>query len=180
MTTTILEQDLQFRFDDSWRTIKWDKDPVFHDLFKKVQFTHGVDFVALYFDAPYLIEVTDYWTDPARGREVRTNGELGIEVAEKVRDTIAALVWAYDRGHERARDMEAFVRAMIGWRDKVMIVVWVEDKSLTPMGARTLCDKIKKNLSWLNPHVIVTNCGLERMHPVPGISAVRLSQAGSS
>jgi hypothetical protein len=181
MSTILIEKPLQFVFDDTWWVIKWDHHPAFKAGLTKIGYTQNVDFVAKLVGAPFLIEVTDFITDPKEGERQRKSGELVKDTAAKVRDTIASLVWACGRTHLHARDLEQFVRAMFGWKGKVSVVLWVEgDPGLDPAEALSLTEELRNELRWLNPNVLVTSRLLEENRPLPGVSLKRLPKEANA
>jgi hypothetical protein len=70
---------------------------------------------------------------------------------------------------------------MFGWKGKVSVVLWVEgDPRLNAAKAELLAGELKRELTWLNPKVLVTNRVLEKNQPLPGVSLKRLSDEGTA
>ena len=98
---TFDEEHLRFRFDDSWFVIKYDEHRDYRERIERLDETKAVDFVAVQADSRlYLIEVKDFRGHRIENQERLRESELGIEVGQKVRDTIAGIVAAYHRGNE--------------------------------------------------------------------------------
>jgi hypothetical protein len=60
MSVTHPESRLEFTFSDDWRVIKWDDHPAFKNGLCKAGDTKSVDFVGVFIDAPWLIEVKNF------------------------------------------------------------------------------------------------------------------------
>lgn len=182
MSTTLEERGLRFDFDDNWWAIKWENHPACKAGLKaKKDSTHDVDFVATHNKAPYLIEVTDYTTELHKGRKLSTNGEVAKEIAEKVRDTIACLVWSYNRSELSTKEINGVVRSIVGWKDRFFVVVWIESK-LDAEGRDKLQDLVKQELNWLKVSVLVTDIAAEQnaKNRLAGLKVTRLSTQHSS
>ena len=149
------EGNLRFDFDDDWRVLKWDMMPAYTGGIQQIPGTKAVDFVGLHVATTlWLIEVKD-----PRGHRVEwerlIEGSLHTQIAEKVRDTIAGLVWAHRRPARGGVDLEPFVRALHDRAPsvKVSVVLWLE-LGTARFGrdeATTLEGQIKRELRWLNP-----------------------------
>lgn len=89
MPITIQEGRLRFVFPNGWIAIKYDDTSFYRNQFQKVaDSSKAIDIVALDpHSVLYLIEVKDYSVNP-RTKPI----ELSVEVAQKVRDTLAGLV----------------------------------------------------------------------------------------
>ena len=96
MTITLTEQQLVFTFADGVKPSQYDAWAFYRNQFNAVcGGTKAVDFVCLDGDKLWLIEVKDY------RRHSRTKVvDLGDEVADKVRDTLAGLVAASCNANE--------------------------------------------------------------------------------
>lgn len=152
--TTFVESRLVFNFGDPWRPVfVWDKHPAYVQGLQRQPSTDAVDFCALLGSAPYLIEVKNI-----RGHRIRNKGrDFACEVADKVRDTIASLVWALGREHAD-RELDRFVKGLV--QGRCHVVLWLEeDPEPRPPALSALQASIKEELRWLNPHVNVRHRG---------------------
>jgi hypothetical protein len=163
----VIESRLEFRFDDSWlHMCKWDDSPAFQEGLKKLQTSAAVDFVGLHGSEPYFIEVKNFRDHRIANKRRLTSGELVAEVADKVRDSLAGLVWAMERRCQTP-DLAALVRHVFAARSKCKVVLWLEeDPQPRPADRSMLAEAIKRRLRWLEPHVAV----ISRRDPaLPGI-----------
>lgn len=149
------ESRLIFTFDDSWRVLFWDRHLAYTSGLGRQQGTAAVDFFALFGSCPYFIEVKNFCDYRIYNKDRLSSGELADEVARKVRDTLAGSVWAL--GRECAdRDLERIVQCCFGAREKLRVVLWLEeDLQPRPADRSALAERIKSRLNWLNPHVLV-------------------------
>lgn len=161
MSTVYEEGNLRFTFDREWHAVKWDDYPAFTCGVRSMPGTKAVDFAGHRLAQAWLIEVKDFRGHRIPNKDRLSTGDLAIEVACKVRDSIAGLVWSCQREHDTARVVGKLAEALFVRGDKTRVVLWLEeDRPLTPPEASTLTRKIKNELRWLNPHVLVTSLKL--------------------
>ncbi|AKT38729.1 hypothetical protein [Chondromyces crocatus] len=166
------EQDLQFCFDDeAWRILKWDAHHAYVDGFGRLRETKAIDFFGPYLDSrPWLIEVKDFRASRIENKTRLSSGDLAREVAAKVRDTVAGMVWACDRPLLDDGQLRTFVEPLVARAGKVAVVLWLEeDRPASPAAASALAEAIKRELRWLNPKVVVLNRELARTNPIQGL-----------
>lgn len=150
------ESRLRFEFGDDWRILKWDDHAAFKAGLGVVQGTKGVDFIGALFGAPWLIEVKNFRRYRIDCKERLSSGALAKEIGEKVRDSIASITWACQRAPLDERELAVFVRTIFGWKERISVVLWLEeDPTTTPRDASVLGEAIKRELRWLNPKVLV-------------------------
>jgi hypothetical protein len=161
---TFEEGHLRFRFDDSWYAIKYDEHPDYRERIERLDGTKAVDFVAVYLDSQlFLIEVKDFRGHRIDNQPRLREGELAIEVGQKVRDTVAGIVAAYHRGNDE--DWERAVRRMGCRESPVRVILWLEqDLPPGPPGRRhnqasVLIDALRNRLQWLTPRILVVSLG---------------------
>jgi hypothetical protein len=143
------------------------------------QATRAVDVVALKVpDRLLLLEAKDF-----RGHRVenkhRMSGEVILEAALKVRDTVTALVGAA-RQPVTEFSSEQMVSAL-GKGNDLIVVLWVEDDTLVdvPQAKRrldTLSNMLKAKLAWLNAKVLVQSCQVPNR--LNGLTVTDLRGAG--
>jgi len=69
------------------------------------------------------------------------------------------------------------VRPLVTGGKKVPVVLWLEeDRPAAPPEASALGQAIKKELVWLNPHVIVASRVLAQTAPLAGLTVTSLSR----
>ncbi|WP_437896510.1 hypothetical protein [Sorangium sp. So ce124] len=170
------EGKLRFAFDSDWKILKWDDHGAYVGGLQRFQETKAVDFFGLYLDDPYFIEVKDFRGYRIENKIRLSSGELAREVAYKVRDTVAGMVWACDRLPLDRGELRGFVRRILARTKKVPVVLWLEeDRPPEPALASALGEAIKRELIWLNPRVLVTCRSLVQRDPVHGLSVTNLS-----
>ena len=92
--TVIQEGKLRFFFPEKWHVIKYDECHFYQQKALKCQETKAVDILALSDTELFLIEVKDFRGDRISNKERIKSGDLAIEFAHKVRDSIASLYGA--------------------------------------------------------------------------------------
>lgn len=155
-----IEDQLRFTFErPAWEAVKWDDDPAYRDGLQR----HGgraVDIVAaLERRSLRLFEVKDPRGHAVEYRDRISNEELAQLVADKVRDTIAGLVFARDR-HPGDYLLVHLRTLFVGRTERVMVVLWLETPDLERPRAVALAALIERKLRWMNSNVIVTNRAL--------------------
>jgi hypothetical protein len=172
------EESLHFEFDDTWQVVQYDAEPILQQGIKKVQGTHDVDFVALRAGKQlFLIEVKDFRGYRIQNKERISNGELADLVAQKVRDTVAALVGAQrcSPDNETWRDLARALQPGHG----VRVVLWLEEDppsgrgDIRAISRRSILQKdIEKRLSWLDVRAVVES----RNTGLPGVTVTGLAR----
>ncbi|HSN98345.1 MAG TPA: hypothetical protein VLS89_08605, partial [Candidatus Nanopelagicales bacterium] len=119
MSAAYDEGDLRFAFDGDWKVLKWDRHGAYLGGLQQFHGTKAVDFFGLYLGAPWLIEVKDFRGYRIDNKERLTSGELATEIACKVRDTLAGLIWACDRAPLDDAALRDFVRPIMNRDQKV-------------------------------------------------------------
>ena len=183
MPITIVEKLLRFRFDDTWVVIKYDDHRDYVERIRHLPETKGVDFVAVLDERLlYFIEAKDFRGHRIENRARVKDGELAIEVAQKVRDTIAGIVAAHHRGS--TEEWSRFIECLTNSVNPVRVLLWLEDDLPPgPRGRRhnhasVVTDRLKQHLSWLTPRVFVA--GLTIGSPLSGVTVTNLPGAGRS
>ena len=183
MPITINEKLLRFRFDDTWAVIKYDDHRDYLERIRHLPETKGVDFVAVLDERLlYFIEAKDFRGHRIENRARVKDGELAIEVAQKVRDTIAGIVAAHHRGS--TEEWSRFIECLTNSVNPVRVLLWLEDDLPPgPRGRRhnqasVVTDRLKQHLSWLTPRVFVV--GLTVGAAPNGLTVTNLPGAGRS
>jgi len=152
---TIEEGSLAFDFPDTWHATKYD-DWVYYRTHFQSSFggTKAVDILALRANHHfYLIEIKDYRIEP-RQKDM----ELAQEVAEKVRDTLAALFAARIVAN---KDSEKSFAERSVKATKIVVILHLEQPTkptrLHPIEDTTkLEQKLRQLLRAIDPHPRVT------------------------
>ncbi|MCE8012941.1 hypothetical protein [Billgrantia desiderata] len=151
MTTTLTEQQLAFTFADGVEASQYDDWSFYRNQFIAVcGGTKAVDFVCLDEDQVWLIEVKDY------RQHRRTKAiDLGDEVADKVRDTLAGLVAAGCNANDAEEQRLAGLALR---RSRLRVVLHLEQplnpSRLFPLAVKpdTVLMKLKQRLKAVDPH----------------------------
>jgi len=183
MPISIDEENLRFRFDDTWVAIKYDDHRDYVERIQRLPETKAVDFVAVLDEwFLYFIEVKDFRGHRIENRTRVQDGELAIEVAQKVRDTIAGIVAAHHRGS--TEEWFRFIECLTNSVNPVRVLLWLEDDLPPgPRGRRhnqasVVTDRLKHHLRWLSPRVFVV--GLTVGAALDGLTVTNLPGAGRS
>jgi hypothetical protein len=169
MSVVVVEGALRLTI-DSRRVLKWDESHAFAAGLARRAGTKAVDVCAVVDGVgPVYLELKDFRASAIENADRTRSGALAQEVAEKVRDTLAGLVWACGRGigedyHEALTG--SFLRP--SEHGKPTVILWLEEDVADPAGASVLQDAIRAQL---RPHitakVIVTSTHLEACSSVP-------------
>lgn len=161
---------MHFAFDEAWASVhKWDEHPAFVDGVRRLQSSGAVDFIGLHGSDVYLIEVKGFQGHRIENKVKFTSGTLVAQIADKVRDTLAGLVWAMARVHG-SNELAHLLRQVFVGKSRCRVVFWLEeDRQAGPADRSVLGEAIKQRLRWLNPHVIVRS---RKDPPLPGLTVV--------
>ena len=148
------EGALVFTFPEDAQVGKIDSWAFYRNQFSKIQKTKAVDFVCVFEDECWLIEVKDY-----RYRPRTKTLEIADEIAWKSRDTLACLAAAARNANdeaERALATEAFEKARRRWR-VALHLEWPPARRLH--SGRDLASKLQMKLKnvvkGIDPHPVV-------------------------
>lgn len=167
MTKTIQEGKLTFVFDDTWTVEKYDSHRDYTRKLGRIPDSKAIDFVAIrqgLDEALFFIEVKDFRGFRTENKSRISNGELAIETAQKVRDSIAGLIGAW-RTSGDTKTWAPYVRGLCRNRTEVRVLLWIEqDLPKTPREKRAVSEEvlaaeIKQRLRWLTTKVIVASLG---------------------
>jgi hypothetical protein len=155
-----IEDQLEFEFEGStWRAVKWDDEISYRSGLQRANAT-AVDILATqYLSNVCMIEVKDPRGYFIQYRDNNPSEKLAQMVADKVRDTIAGVVYARDR--HPGDHLIVHLRALFQERSsRLLVVFWLEGLEVQPALATTLTALLEKKLTWLKPKVIVTSRAL--------------------
>ena len=167
---TFIESNITFSFDEeNWNILKYDEDPKYTEICRSLEGTKAVDFFGFY-NATNLVlfevkgfrgygsqkSVNDRLAD---GMEV-----LSTEVAQKVKDTVAAIVGIGRNIKIEDTIWEKAANHLILQHRNLIVVAWIEEdltsksqreRKKNEMSVRTL--KLKNKLSWLTTNITIDN-----------------------
>lgn len=166
------ESGMRFSFDASKWThlIQYDAVTDYKKLENAIEKTKAVDFLGVLDNRILsLIEVKNFKGHRIENKPRVENGDdlLELEVAQKVRDTLAGISGAV-RHSTNLKDHFATYHQYIGNSKKdIHVVLWLEeDNSPQPTPLRekrnkgwggNLTARLRKKMIWLTPHVIITD-----------------------
>jgi hypothetical protein len=156
--TAILDVDgLEVSYSTEWQLAKWDESRAYRNgLERWVQGSKAVDLVGTKAGALHLIEVKDFVGHHLENKSRLTSAELAIEVAQKVRDSIAGII-----GGSRGADpglWDVLAALLVGTRHELTVVLWVfidlHRKDVVVLN--TLTQDLKKRLRWPRVYIATT------------------------
>jgi hypothetical protein len=172
--TTFAEGALVFEFGHGWIVEKYDDHPAYRQGIERLRGraqidvdgrahalelgTKAIDFVGLWESEVHFIEVKDFRGHRIENKQRIRNGDLAVEVALKVRDTIAGIVGACQKpgGEPWQPFVEAFAK-----RGRPRVCLWLEEDTLGRREMKrghpgiALQQELEDRLSWLAPRVLV-------------------------
>jgi ATP-dependent helicase YprA (DUF1998 family) len=154
-----VERQLRFTFQrPTWDAVKWDEDPAYVRGLRRHD-GKAVDIVATAGRRSlHLFEVKDprgHWPEY---RDRNSVEELAQIVADKVRDTLAGLLFCRDR--HPCDHLLVHLKTLFDRDEKVSVIFWLESFQLDRPLATTLKGRIEHKLQWLKPNVVVTSRAL--------------------
>jgi len=166
-----VEDQLRFTFDrPAWNAVKWDDDPVYRDGLQRHD-GKAVDIVAtLDRRSLRLFEVKDprgHWIEYRDRNPVEVLAQI---VADKVRDTLAGLLFGRDR--HPGDHLLVHLKTLFDREERIHVVLWLESFRLDPAMAVTLTGLIERRLHWMKPKVLVTSRTLWRGMPGLGVESM--------
>ncbi len=159
--TRIEEGYLLFEFGDKWRVFKFDEHPDYKKISDIVNGTKGVDFVGIFNEKTlYFIEVKDFRGDRIKNKDRISKGELLIEIAQKVRDSIACII-ASSQTSNKADNLLPYAKFLCNQKKDIRVILWLEQdfpkhifneqRTIKSVNRNTL----KQKLKWLTSKVLV-------------------------
>ena len=162
--TRIQEEDLVFEFGEQWNVFEFDDHHDYITGIRKIPETKAVDFLAIFNETDlFFIEVKDFRGYRIENRERLFKGELSIELAQKVRDSVACIIGSY-RCSSVSEHWKPYAKLLHNRKSPVKVVLWLE-QNLPPFYPRlrqkamasTRTKVFKQKLTWLTHYVLV--CG---------------------
>lgn len=161
-----VEGHLAFTFGPHWNetALKFDAPKgVYKKISNQIEGTKGIDFLGICGQHLIFIEVKDFRDYRIQNKKRITDGELALEIAQKVRDSIACIV-----GGGRTSDEEQwsqFAKLLIDKQKQLRVILWLEDDTpSSPQSQRkslvaqsVLRHDLERRLNWLTSKVIIHN-----------------------
>ncbi len=184
----IKEDKIQFDFGESWSVMKYDGHADYRNGIQKLQSlnneenrgTKAVDILGIIGDELYFIEIKDF-RDYRIENKPRIGKDLAIEMALKVRDTVAGISGAC-RVSSTTEDWRLFAEGLIGKR-MIRMVLWMEEDSHYPSAVErnrhkarqsVLLEELKKQCKWITKKVSVTSQALQSTNNILPKVTVRI------
>ena len=167
-----IESNMRFSFDASkWASLmQYDVETDYKKMKDVVQETKAVDFIGiLEGEILSFIEVKNF-----RGHRIENKPRLGgtddpleLEVAQKVRDTIAGIIGAARNSTHLQENWTKYSNFLLHQKKIIHVILWLEeDNILVPTIMRTkrerarggtLIQRLRQNMNWLTPYIFVSN-----------------------
>lgn len=173
MTSVIDEGDLSFAFDSSWTVLQWDGCEFRR---RREHAGRAADIVGRRdgrrTPGTYVIEIKDYPSQP--GAPVPRPAALAAVCAEKVRDTLAQLVYAPSLVGRSADALTDGLCRDFGSTDYPLhVILWVEDAGVPPLDRVELQAELEQALRWL-PATTITVFAIDDAEHPPGLVVTRI------
>lgn len=154
---------IRFEFGSAWNVLKLDEDAGYRSGIEKVDETKAVDFAGMYDKGDlFLIEVKDFRKYRIPNKQRLSSGELAIEVAQKVRDSLACIIGCH-RTNDASAVWTEMAKILMDRKKEIKVVIWLEhdlpshsqsrNKAIAGIGT----DVFKKRLFWLTKKVLVAD-----------------------
>jgi hypothetical protein len=124
-----------------------------------------------------LIEVKDFRQHRIQTKDRLSSGELAIELAQKVGDSLACIIGAYHTSSD-PEYWRPYVKLLGSKHERIKVVLWLENDPppshprLRQKAMASIRGKVfKKKLMWLTSHVLV--CGNDK-HNLPNVTVSNL------
>lgn len=165
MTTTIDVEGVSFDLDDRWKAVKWDDHEAYRRQIAHLEGATAVDLLGLVDETDvWLVEVKDLRGHRIENRRRVSSGRLAEEIAGKIRDTLAGVLWAVGRSADAT--VARVASAIVGRDRRVCAVLWLEEDHSSEASASTMAAMIKSHLPIKNVKVFVTSRTLHADRPV--------------
>ena len=170
--TEFNESGMRFSFDAlQWKfLIQYDAQTDYKKIQNAIEKTKAVDFIGILNTSILsFIEVKNFKGHRIENkpRVERGDDPLELEVAQKVRDTLAGITGAVRHSTHIKDHFETYQQYLSNAKKDIHVVLWLEkDASPQPNSLRDKRDKafggsldirLRQKLNWLTSHVIVTD-----------------------
>lgn len=186
MSHVINEGNQRFEFDSNWHIQRYDDDgktakghAFYRNRVSRLPGTKAVDFIGILLEeGGYMIEVKDFRGYRIQNKKRLTSSELAVEVAQKVRDSVAGLVGAV-RNETDPSILTDVGQHLLKKNEPLRIVLWLEDDAAADKHTweeelNTLTTKIQGYLRWLTSRILVVSSSTYAQKP-PGLKVANIS-----
>jgi len=180
--TVVIDQTIEIEYPDNWTILKWDDTEDYRSGIQRLSGSKAADLLALGRSPRrelMIIEVKDF-SGHLHDNQGRLGVTLAIEVGQKIRDTVAALV-GLARCQPEVAESRVWAEGLLRRDTYLRIVLWLEMPT-SPLPAREKRInalqvhqqlELRKRLTWLgrgNYQVLVCNSS----SPSPFLSGRRI------
>jgi len=189
--TRIEEGNLAFEFGERWSVFKLDEHRDYRGRIGKLTETKAVDFIGILDDNTlYFIEVKDFRNHRIANKDRLLKGKmpdcqliegkcqlikgelpLPIELAQKVRDSVACIIGAYQSSSNPAH-WTPYAKLLCQKEKQIKVILWLErdlpshPSLIKKTRAFLKANVFKQQLRWLTSHVRVENMEEQRLPDV--------------
>lgn len=156
-----------FSFGDEWTVVQYDETIEHQRNPNQDVIPHAVDFLAVKSrNTICFIEAKDFRINPGNDRKKIISGTLALDVAHKIRDTIAGVIGFHRTAsptNNRNQIYAPFAEAMAKPNVQLRVILWMEtDFNFLPhfkqkQRASTFSKILKAKLSWITTEVLICN-----------------------
>jgi hypothetical protein len=166
--TTFKESDLKFNFSSDWWVVQYDDLTDYNKLKNTVEGSKAVDFIGILRNKTLVFfEIKNFRGHRIENKPRLSAGDdpLELEIAQKVRDTLAGMTAAARNSTHLRHEWQRVLSFLQDEGINVEIVLWLEEdtppqydtllkRKVQAIGG-TLSRRIKQRLSWLTSRVFV-------------------------
>ena len=159
--TMLPVDNFMFEFPGSWTFIKYDDCGFYRRRFGQLEDVKAVDVLAIGHGL-FIIEAKDFRGYRIQNKPRMSNSELVLEMAKKIRDTVAVLYGAYRHGNS---ELSGFYNYLYSQNIRPIKVILLLEEDRPPTGHKSfkrirsdLLAAINQRLRYLNVHCNLHNC----------------------
>lgn len=159
---TLSVNNFTFEFPNEWCVIKYDECNFYRKRFGPLEDVKAVDILAIGRELLFIIEAKDFTGHRIENKKRIANQELALEIAKKIRDTVAVLYGAYRCGNKELRSCCDYLFAPNTRPIKVIFLLEEDRPPTMHKSAKRirsdLLTAIKQRLRYLSVHCNLHNC----------------------
>jgi len=160
------ESGLQFKFEEAyWQIIKFDTDVNYKKIANDLSTTKAIDFLGIYRNEfLVMFEIKSFRHYGPQSRLNNGAEELTIEIAQKVRDSVAAIVGAHRNTTHNHLFWTTACTLLTNSKKEIFVIAWVEEDGADmnemkwgKQRSSLKISKLKQKLKWLTARIMVEN-----------------------
>jgi hypothetical protein len=165
--TTFIESDLKFDFPSNWWVVQYDNLTDYNKLKNTVEKSKAVDFIGILSNKTLVFfEIKNFRGHRIENKPRLEAGDdpLELEIAKKVRDTLAGVAAASRNSTHLRTEWQRVLSFLQNEKINIEVVLWLEEDKVPQYEATrkrmqakggTLRQRLKQKLSWLTNRVFV-------------------------